>query len=173
MAEPKPKEYKLDMFRVLENLDRGNMDFYNSLTDDERKAFTARTVLRWASHVEGNNSPYFVMATNEFVNKDFWTISKHPELLWKLFALIGTNQSRPRQKQRHGWIPMPKKSVGGGGMIEKILQITYPLANDTERAMMRDMNSDEEFINHAKALAWSDGDIKVLKDELRKRNGKS
>lgn len=43
---------KLDIGTVLENIDTANFSYYNSLTDEERKSFTAYTVQRWVGSLD-------------------------------------------------------------------------------------------------------------------------
>jgi len=164
----KEKEYKLDIRRVLENLDRGNRKFYESLTDEEKKAFAPFVLMRWASSISGSRDlqEHYLVHVNELVNVNYSALNKHPELQWLLFSLIGIGS-----KQYHPWVPMPKKMKSAGTLVSLLLETAYPNANRDELEIMRRQNTDEDLIEHALSLAWSDKDIKDLKAELKKING--
>lgn len=84
---------KLDIKKELLAVDNKNYDFYDNLTDDERKAFSPYVLMRYVSNVQSSSDvqAWFVEMTNECVNKNHWDLSKnHKALLWKLFAATGT-----------------------------------------------------------------------------------
>jgi hypothetical protein len=163
------KDYKLDIGRVMENLDYGNRQFYTQLPDEEKKAFTPYTVIRWASSVKASRDiqEHYLTYINELVNVHFWSLTKHPELQWLLMSMVGFGE-----KQYHQWIPMAKKEKSSS-LVDSLIRSKYPDANDSEMDVMRKINTDEDFIEVARALAWSDKDLKALKAELKKRHGES
>lgn len=83
---------KLDIKLELAAVDDKNYSFYDKLTEEEQKAFSPFVLMRFIGNVKGNRDmqELFVERTNEFVNKDHWTLSKnHKALLWKLCAATG------------------------------------------------------------------------------------
>ena len=83
---------KLDIKRELRAVDTRNYEFYDELTDEEKKAFSPYILMRYTASVQGDRETqeWFLERTNELVNKDHWTLSKnHKPLLWKLFAGVG------------------------------------------------------------------------------------
>lgn len=83
---------KLDIKLELAAVDDKNYSFYDKLTEEEQKAFSPFVLMRFISNVKSNQDmqELFVERTNEFVNKDHWTLSKnHKALLWKLCAATG------------------------------------------------------------------------------------
>lgn len=83
----------LDIKKELEALDKRDLDFYKNLSDEDKKLLSPFVLMRFSSNVQGDSDleEWFVETTNEFVNKDHWTLSKnHKELLWKLLASTGT-----------------------------------------------------------------------------------
>lgn len=88
------KNQKLDIFRVLRALDQRDKGFYKSLNEEERKALSFYLLLRWASGTQDNKilQEWYVTETNLSVNKNFWLLNKHPELLWMLFSQIGSTK---------------------------------------------------------------------------------
>ena len=82
----------LDIKRELNGVDKKIYDFYDNLSDQEKKEFSPYVLMRYVSNVQGDSDiqAWFVEMTNEMVNKNHWDLSKnHKALLWKLFAACG------------------------------------------------------------------------------------
>lgn len=113
---------KLDIQRELRAVDQKDYDFYNRLTDEERKAFSPYILMRYTSNanIDRDVQEWFVEMTNESVNKHHWTLSKnHKALLWKLFAVTGTGVNC-----YHPYLAAGKKEKTN--KIEKLLAELYP-----------------------------------------------
>jgi hypothetical protein len=112
----------LDIKRELANVDLRNYDFYDKLTLEEKKEFSPYVLMRYVANVEGDRDlqEWFLERTNEFVNKDHWTLSKnHKALLWKLFAGCGVGM-----KTYHPYLKAGTKEKAV--KIEKLLAEIYP-----------------------------------------------
>jgi hypothetical protein len=92
----------------LRALDRKDRKFRQAMEPEMQKKFSTYLMLRYAASVEGNAdmAAYYLMAANERVNKNFFDLSKHPELQW----LSCTTVSPGMGSQRHYWIGAAKKS---------------------------------------------------------------
>jgi hypothetical protein len=112
---------KLDIQRTLRAVDQKNYDFYDSLTDDEKKAFSPFILMRYTSNVAIQDvQAEFVERTNEFVNKHYSVISKnHKPLMWKLYAGVGVGANC-----YHPYLAAGKKEKAN--KIEKLLCEIYP-----------------------------------------------
>jgi hypothetical protein len=113
---------KLDIKRELQAVDNRNYDFYDQLTDEEKKAFSPYILMRYTSNVQGDPDlqEWFLERTNELVNKNHWDLSKnHRALLWKLFAGVGVGQT-----MYHPYLATGKKQKVN--KIEKLLAELYP-----------------------------------------------
>lgn len=112
----------LDIKRELAAVDLRNYDFYDNLTDEEKKAFSPYVLMRYISNVDGQREmhEWFIDRTNELVNKDHWTLSKnHKPLLWKLCAGVGFGD-----KVFHPYLKAGTKVKAV--KIEKLLASLYP-----------------------------------------------
>ena len=71
---------KLSINNEMAVFDRKDRDFYNSLTDDERKKFSNYLMIRYGSSVQGSRDlqEFYLIACNERLNKHFFTINRHP-----------------------------------------------------------------------------------------------
>jgi hypothetical protein len=113
---------KLDIKRELKAVDLKNYNFYNDLTDEEKKAFSPYILMRYVSNVQGDRDTqeWYLEMTNELVNKNYGEISKHHKnLLWQLFAGIGTGAVA-----YHPYLAAGKKEKAN--KIEKLLCELYP-----------------------------------------------
>lgn len=113
---------KLDIKRELNAVDSRDYDFYNKLTEEERKAFSPYVLMRYTSSAQGDREiqEWFLDRTNEFVNKNHWSLSKdHKALLWKLFASVGAGTPT-----YHPYLAAGKKQKVN--KIEKLLAELYP-----------------------------------------------
>ena len=107
----------------MSQFDRKNRDFYDSLSDEERKKFSNYLMIRWGSSVAGSADlqGFYVIATNERLNKHFFAVNRHPKLQW----LMATSVSPGLGPQRHQWIAPKKKDVGTNE-VKKTLMELYP-----------------------------------------------
>jgi hypothetical protein len=104
----------------MREFDLKNREFYDELTDEERKKFSNYLMLRWGSSVQGSRElqEFYLIATNERLNRHFFAINRHPKLQW----LCATAVSPGLGAHRHQWIA-PKKKEGSAGAGTKKKQI--------------------------------------------------
>ena len=138
---------KLNIANEMRMVDRKVRSFYDDLTPEERKKFSNYLMIRWGSAVEGPRDlqEYYVIATNERLNKHFFDVSKHPKLQW----LMATTVSPDTGTHRHPWIA-PKKKVAGASAKRKALVAMYPHYKDDEIEVMMQIVSDKEIKQYIK-----------------------
>ena len=136
---------KLNIANEMRQLDRKNRNFYNELSDEERKKFSNYLMIRWASCVEGSRElqEFYLIATNERLNKHFFNINKHPELQWLCATAISPDLGTPR----HNWIA-PKKKEPGASSIKKQLTELFPTYKEDEIALLASMTTKKELDQH-------------------------
>lgn len=159
------RTYQLDLMSTLEAADRHMLDYYDNLTDQERKAFAPLVIQRWLSAVSDNNpnQAYCIMAINDLVNVGLFQLQKHhTELLWKLMCVAGTGR-----KQAHQWIPN-KKSAGTTPKLDAWIQQHYPHVNEQELQILRNSRNETEWQQVLKSSGASDAQIKDIRTELKK-----
>ena len=138
---------KLNIVNEMRQLDRKNRRFYQELTDEERKKFSPYLMIRWASAVEGSRElqEFYVMATNERLNKHFFTLSKHPELQWLCCTTVSPDMGTPR----HTWIAPKKKEPGASGIRKQLAEL-YPHLKDDDIAVLASITTKKEIDEHLK-----------------------
>jgi len=138
---------KLTIANEMKMFDLKVRPFYDDLTPEEKKKFSNYLMIRWGSAVEGPRDlqEYYVIATNERLNKHFFDVSKHPKLQW----LMATTVSPETGAHRHNWIA-PKKKQAGASAKRKALMAMYPHYKDDEIEVMMQIVSDKEIKQYSK-----------------------
>ena len=150
---------KLDIANEMRAFDGKDREFYDSLTDEEKKKFAPFLMIRWGASVEGGADlqAYYLMSVNERLNKHFFDVSgtQHKKLQW----LLATTVSPGMGTHRHTWLAA-KKREGGNNKAEKFLRELYPHAKTDDIALMARLNDKKDLKELACAHGWDDKRIK-------------
>ena len=140
---------KLSIANEMAQFDRKNREFYDSLTDEERRKFSNYLMIRWGSSVQGSTDlqNFYLIATNERLNKHFFAINRHPKLQW----LCATTVSPGLGTHKHVWIA-PKKKEAGSSSIQKQLAELFPNMKADEIELMARINTKKDLDEYMKQL---------------------
>lgn len=129
--------------------DLKNRQFYDELTDEERKKFSNYLMIRWGSCVQGSRDlqEFYLISTNERLNKRFFDINRHPRLQW----LTATTVSPGMGTHRHQWIA-PRKKEAGASAIRKQLAELYPHLKDDELDLLAKITTKKDIDAYLKEL---------------------
>lgn len=132
---------KLNIANEMRVFDNKVRSFYDDLTTEEKKKFSTYLMVRWGSSVQGSRElqEFYVIATNERLNKHFFNVGKHPKLQW----LMATTVSPDMGPQRHQWIA-PKKKEPGAGSLKKQLAELFPHYKDDEIELLATITTKKE-----------------------------
>ena len=138
---------KLNIANEMAQFDRKNRDFYNSLTDEEKKKFSNYLMVRWGSSVQGGRDlqEYYLISCNERLNKHFFAVNKHPQLQW----LMATTVSPGMGTFKHQWIA-PKKKEAGSNAIQKQLAELFPNMKRDEIELLAKLTTKKELDQYIK-----------------------
>lgn len=162
------KKHKLDLFNViLPALDKGDKNFYKSLTPEEQKEISPLILMRWMSLLgdQSTKKEWAILAVNDLVNIGFWELSKnHKELQWLLLCVgsLGT-------KQYHQWVPI-KSRKGENSVIGQFFRELYPDINDMELSILKQNYDKDSFKQLLYDAGKSDQEVKSLMEEWKKTN---
>lgn len=169
---------KLGIAQEMRAVDTKDRDFYDNLSDEERKQFSTYLMIRWASSVASGNpeiDQYYLLATNERLNKNFFNLTKafdpsveteneksgdvdskyHDKLNW----LATTTISPGIGTQRHEWISAPKRKAAST-KAEKFLGKMYPELKADDITLMASLNDTKSLKKLAEAMGMSPEQIK-------------
>lgn len=151
---------KLGLKNELYQLDTKNRNFVDELSDEERKKFSTYIMLKYCANVDGSADlqEWYLRATNERVNVNFFDIGKHDKLQW----LLCTSVSPDMGAQRHYWQPMKKKE--SNNKVYKLLAQQYPEVKVDQLETLAKLLTEEELQNYGKALGMADKEIKKVLD---------
>lgn len=151
------KERALDIFALLPQLDQKNRQIWDTLTDQQKKEFSALVTMRWMC---GTTDVTQLMLLNEVVNTKVFALGHKPELLIKLLAACGSG--RPK---RYSWI---KYKVAGGKKTKRSIQliIDHYGMSAAEAEESRLLFSDEELLELAQEQGLQRDELNELKKEL-------
>ena len=140
---------KLSISNEMAQFDRKNRAFYDSLTDEEKKKFSNFLMIRYGSSVTGGRDlqEFYLISTNERLNKHFFSINRHPKLQW----LCATSVSPGMGPQRHQWIAPKKKETSATG-IKKQLADLYPNMKSDEIELLASVTTKKELDEYLKEL---------------------
>lgn len=141
-------------------IDMGARDLWDNFTEDQRKQISFFLLNRYASSIKTSDreaQELAVFKTNEYFNKHFFSLSKHPKLLWYLICMTGNDQ---KKIYFHEWISQKKKS--GDSKILKFLETVYPDMKSDELELKSMLMDTKEAKQLAKDLGMSDAEIKKI-----------
>ena len=137
--------------------DRKDRVYYDDFTDEDRKKFSTYLMLKYGANVGGSvdMQAYYLMATNERVNKHFFDINRHPKLQW----LACTSVSPGMGSQFHYWLNAKKKE--GDNKSQKFLAKLYPNLKTDEIDLLAKINDKRDLADMARNLGLDDKSIKA------------
>ena len=140
---------KLSIHNEMSEFDRKNRNFYNELTDEERKKFSNYLMIRWGSAVQGSRElqEFYLISCNERLNKHFFAINRHPQLQW----LCATAVSPGMGTHRHQWIAPKKKDPGASGSRKQLAEL-YPNMKLDEIEVMSVINDKRDIDTYVRQL---------------------
>jgi hypothetical protein len=150
---------KLSIKSEMTAFDRKNREFYDSLTDEEKKKFSPFLMIRYGATVTGSADlqAYYLMSCNERLNKNFFDVNttQHKKLQW----LLATTVSPGMGTQYHQWLAAKKKETGNN-KAKKFLRELRPELGEDEIALLSEINDKDDLKQYAKSLGWDDKRIK-------------
>jgi muramidase (phage lysozyme) len=144
---------KIELKEKLAAVDMGATSLWDDIDDDQRKALKSEFFIlnRYVSSAKTGNrdhQEHFVLTVNEYFNKHWNTLQKHPKLLWQLLCMCGHES---QQIFFHQWLGFKKKQ--GNNKLAKFLLEIYPNKKQDEIDMLSQLMSTAE----AKKLAQQHG----------------
>lgn len=153
---------KVELKEKLAAVDLGAKELWDELDDANKKALKSELFIlnRYVSSAKGQSrevQEHFVLSVNEYFNKHWNTLQKHPKLLWQLLCMCSHES---KKVFFHEWIGFKKKK-GDTKRLKFLLQV-YPSRKQDELEMMAELMDLKDFKEMAKDLGYSDKEIKEL-----------
>lgn len=154
------KERKLDLFALLNRINKKQAGIVPTLSEDEVKEVQPLLIERWLSGTDDARQVYFL---NEVVNPYVFSLNKHKDLLIDLCTICTDGGS-----QRYSWIKAPGKLKSSSSMAVDVLR-EYMEYSEARVREVFSMVPNEDIISYAEQLGRSAEDMTKLKKELKAR----
>ncbi len=139
-------------------IDMGARDLWDNFTEEQRKQISLYLLLRYASSIKTSDreaQELAIFKTNEYFNRNYFNLSKHPKLLWYLVCMTGNEE---KKIYFHEWIGHKKKE--GNNKIVRVLETLYPHLKEDELELMASLTTEKEVKERLRDLGCEDKDIK-------------
>ena len=132
---------KLPLNTVLAAIDKKDYTFYRKLSDEHKKQLSPFLLNRYASIVKGGQdiTEYYLLATNQRVNTQYFELAKHPELVWMLLCTVSPGIGT----HFHKWIGHKKKDGKTNNKKINVIKNMYPNAKQDEIDLLSNIISDK------------------------------
>lgn len=154
---------KLPLPDVLKAIDTRNTNWFNKLSDEQKKSLSPWVLMRFISSCNSNYEEithHYLQMTNEIVNLDFNELKGHDDLQIRLMQIVGLGT-----KQYHPWIAPGKRQAKD--KIVEWLSTIYTECNEDEIDILRSQ-TDAELKELAAECGMSDKQIKELFKKKKK-----
>ena len=148
---------KLDVFSVLNHINRKDFQWFNTLSDDEQKAFAPVVVQRGLS---GTNDALQILLINELVNNCVFNCSNQKDLLCRLMCCASAGQSK-----RHTWLK--KKSNTSSTPISLAVVKQYYKCSSQHALENLELLTVDDVAEMAMDLGYEKPDIAKIKKEMK------
>lgn len=139
---------KIELKEKLAFVDMNLRAAWDEMTPEQQKSLKNEFFIlnRYISNVQGQSrevQEHFVLTVNEYFNKHWNELQKHPKLLWLLLCMCSYNGEKVFF---HQWLGN-KKKTGSGGKKLKFLAEIYPNKKMDELELMADLATDKDIKN--------------------------
>jgi hypothetical protein len=153
---------KVELKEKITAVDQNVRELWDALDADQQKHLKGEFYIlnRYISNAKTSNKEiqqHFVLAVNEYYNKNWNAIQKHPKLLWFLLCMCSYNGDTTFF---HEWIG--HKKVGGvtSNKRAKLLEEIYPLKKYDELELLSKITTDKEVMELALDHGYDPADVK-------------
>lgn len=152
----------VDLFKdMIPAVDMGLKELWDAATDEGRKEIKGDffNLTRYISNVKTNNrehQEHFVLTTNEFYNKHWNDIQKHPKLVWQTLCMCSHES---KKTFFHEWIGLKKQK----NKKEEFLAELFPNMKMSDIETMAAITTDKEIKDYCATLGWDKKQINAIK----------
>lgn len=152
----------VDLFKdIIPSVDMGIMGLWDAVDEDAQKEIKNDlwNLTRYISNVKTNNrelQEHFLLTVNEFYNKNWASIQKHPKLQWMTLCLCAHES---KKTYFHEYIPLKTKK----DKKTEFLANLFPLMKRADLETLAAITTTEEIKQHCRDLGWDKKEINGIK----------
>jgi hypothetical protein len=150
---------KIELKEKIAAVDQNVRELWDAMDAEQQKSLKSELYIlnRYISSAKDqpqNIQEHFVLTVNEYFNKHWNTLQKHPKLLWMLLCMCSYDG---KKTFFHEWIGNKKKPTGGKKL--KFLEELYPSRKLDELEMLAELISDKELKDLARNYGFDEATI--------------
>jgi hypothetical protein len=151
---------KVELKEKLAAVDQNIRELWDAMTPEQQKALKNEYFIlnRYVSSVQGQKreiQEHFVLTVNEYFNKHWNSLQKHPKLMWMLLCMCSYNGEK---QFFHEWIGH-KKRAGSNTKKIRFLEEIYPNKKQDELELLSKISTDKELKELARAYGLDEATI--------------
>lgn len=150
---------KIELKEKLAAVDMNFRTLWDEMDADQRKSLKNEYFIlnRYISNVQSSKrevQEHFVLTVNEYFNKNWNVLQKHPKLLWLLLCMCSYDKNTVFF---HQWLGNKKKE--GSSKKSKFLEELYPNKKLDEIEIMAKLSTDKELKDLARRHGYDEATI--------------
>jgi hypothetical protein len=150
---------RINIFEVLEKIDTVNIDYFQSMSQEQFKQVVPYVIMQWMACTKDKNQ---IVLLNEIVNKRIFSLHKHPKLL--VYLLMACSDG---SKKFYKWKKPSVKQLKFPKSVKVMKEATGYSTNRILEYMH--VYSNEDILQYANELGYQQDELKDLSKELADR----
>jgi hypothetical protein len=152
----------IDLFKeIIPAVDMGLKDLWDAAQEEGQKEIKGDfwNLNRYISNVKSSNrelQEHFVLTTNQFYNKNWASIQKHPKLVWQSLCMCSHES---KKTYFHEYIPLKKQK---NKKVEWLAE-QFPNMKMSDVETLASITTDKEIKEYAKDLGWDKKQVNEIK----------
>jgi hypothetical protein len=151
---------KIELKEKIAAVDENVRELWDAMDAEQQKSLKNEYFIlnRYISNAKSSNveiQQHFVLTVNEYFNKHWNLLQKHPKLMWMLLCMCSWDG---KTRFYHEWVGH-KKKTGSDSKKVKFLAEIYPNKKMDEIEMLAKLTTDKELKDLAKRYGMEDSFI--------------
>ena len=156
------KNKYVDLFKdMIPAVDMGLKELWDAASEEGRKEIKGDlwNLNRYISSVKTSDrelQEHFVLTVNEFYNKHWATIAKHPKLQWQTLCMCSHES---KKTHFHEWLPLKREK----NKKEEFLAELFPNMKRADIETLAITTTDKEIKQYCESLGWDKKEVNGIK----------
>jgi hypothetical protein len=151
---------KIELKEKLIAVDQNVRELWDAMDPEQQKALKSELFIlnRYVSSAAGQKrdiQEHFVLTVNQYFNKNWNDLQKHPKLMWMLLCMCSWNGEKVFW---HEWIGY-KRKAGTNTKRIKFLEELFPNRKRDEIELLSELNTDKEIKELARLHGMDEAEI--------------